>query len=385
MLQSIFVYTFLASTMLCSAISYSRNNYSTISIKDVRIIYIIIIYGVICGIRFNVGVDYMAYYNSYISYLRYGVSEAEVSQELGWLWYTKLLASQGLHYSLYFASIAIVQISLIVFTFKRYPKLLPYVIMTFFLSEWFILSQNVLRQITVTFIFLFVAIKYPKLSLYKAIVLSLVTTLIHTTGILMILFLPLVRLDWNKIHTHPFVLIVLYVCLAFIGAKIKVLDSIISNPLFAIILSGSDYQYYMTSNQLEQGLESIVGMGFILNIIVKCILFSQYRCISNIYPNSRFKNWFYCYYLGLCITALFPTSILFTRLFWYLTVFRIPVYAMFFKYCFDNLKKSSIKSLRFQLGTIVLICLLILSTTSMFLKPEGGNMVYKFYWDKRLT
>lgn len=369
--------------MLWTAISYSRSGLSIISIKDTRIIYIILIYGVICGVRFNVGVDYMSYYGSYMSYLKFGVSDADISQEPGWLWYTKLLASHGIHYSVYFATIAITQISLIVFAFKKYPKLLPYAVLMFFLSEWFILSQNVLRQIVVTFIFLFVAVRYPKLSLYKALLLSLFSSLIHTTGILIFLILPLVRYDWNRINIHPVVLIVTYVCLALIGIEVKVLDSIQSNPLFTIVLAESSYQYYMTSNQLGQGTETMVGLGFLLNIILRCMVISQYRLIARYYPDYRFKSWFYCYYLGLCVTVLFPTSILFTRLFWFLTILIIPVYAIFFRYCFDSANTLSIRSIRLQLGIIVLSCLLMLSSTSLFLNPEGGNMTYHSFWNQK--
>ena len=369
-------------TMLWAAISYSRSGMAIISIKDVRILYMILIYGVVCGVRFNVGVDYMAYFESYISYLKYGVSEAEISQELGWIWYTKLLASQGLHYSIYFASIAIVQIFFVVFAFKKYPMLLPYVVLMFFLSEWFILSQNVLRQIIVTLIFLFVAVRYPQLPLYKSVILSLLAALIHTTGVLIFVFLPLVRYDWNRINIHPFILIGIYICLALIGLKVNVLDSLVSNPLFTMILAGSDYQYYMTSNNLGQGTDTVVGFGFLLNIIVRCLVISQNRLITKSFPNYRFRSWFYCYYIGLCITVLFPTSILFTRLFWFLTILIIPVYAVFFKYCFDK-TGMSLRLLRFQLGTLALACLIMLSTTSLFLKPEGGNMTYKFYWDQK--
>lgn len=345
------------------------------------------VYGIICGVRYDVGVDYIAYFESYMSYVKYGVSEAAISQEPGWIWYTKLLATRGVHYSVYFATIALSQIALIVFTFKKNPKLLPYVILVFFLSEWFILSQNVLRQIIVTFIFLFVAVRYPKLPLYKSFVLSVLAAFIHTTGILIFIFLLFVRYDWKKINVPPLILIGIYVCLALIGLKTNVLDSLASNPLFTIILAGSDYQYYMTSNNLAQGTGTAVGLGFMLNVIVRCIVFSQSKAIANSFPMYRFKSWFYCYYIGLCITVLFPTSILFTRLFWFFMVLIIPVYAVFFKYCFDKVSNFTLalRSLRFQLGSLVIVCLIMLSATSLFLKPQGGNMTYTFYWDQKIT
>lgn len=380
MVQSIVVYTFLAGTMLWASISYSNSSLTSIQLKDVRILYIILIYSFICGIRYDVGVDYMSYYESYDSYVRFGASQAEISQEPGWLWYTNLLASQGLHYSIYFATIAFAQIFLIVFAFKKSPELLPYVIFVFFVSEWFILSQNVLRQIIVTLLSLYIVIRYPKISLLKSIIISLLAACIHSTGILICIFIPIVKYDWSKVNFKPFMLITIYIFIAAIGLKVKILDTIVSNPIFNLILAGSDYQYYLTANKIDQGADTIIGLGYLLNIIVRCIIISQYKNISKNYPKYRFKSWFYCYYISLCITALFPTSILFTRLFWFLSILNIPVFAVFFKYCFNTISINVNRKFRMQIGTIVLSCMLMLSVTSLYLKPEGGNMLYKFFW-----
>lgn len=366
---------------------YCKLNKKTIIISNRYIISTILIYSVICGIRYDVGVDYLNYWNIYDDIYRFKWSQEINYQEPGWALFTKYLAQHGIHYSIYFTIIAFFQITLIIMSFRNYPKLLPYVIIAFYCC-WFGVFQNILRQSITLAIFLYLALNINKIKIIQYIIVAILSITIHKSALIIILLYPILNKSY-KLPKHPQILCLVYVILCVIGVSQDIFSLISSNPVLETILRLTQFDFYVTSNTLDKGIGDTVGIGYCLKIIVNIILI----LLSNRNLNSgSIKNigiLFYLFYIGMCISAIMPTSMLFSRPLLYFSILGLPIYSQVLFTCLQNRRKRNNISLSFllirnnmifYLGIVLLICITSLFFVSNVFKPDGGNMEYQVYF-----
>lgn len=382
MVQSFIIYTFLLCILVFCGWVYQSKRYTEIYFQNPFIVTIIFIYTIICGLRFDVGVDYTTYLETFIDLRNNGKSIYELSQELGWIWIMKKFAFNGLHYTLFFSLVAFIQISLIVFSIKKYPQLLAYFLFVFLCNNWFSHYQNVLRQTITISVFLVLALRCYNIKFRWYLLISIGCLLIHTTSIIMLLLYPFLRIRFNKwIHPHVFALI--FVICSIIGLKIDLFTQLTQLPVFGDILIAADYASYATGNKLETGLSQSLGLGYIFKIIINLIAIisynkykSQYKYIPNL------SSIFFIYFIGTCINALSPTSLL-TRPIWYLVILQIPIFSVTLRYYIHTSKRLLPYHLvRKQVkGYLMIVAMLLSFYITNVIKPEGSNMEYHFWWE----
>ena len=123
-------------------------------------IYAIIAYSIVFGIRYGVGVDFFSYLHNYNAYTtttgHWGVSK---QFEIGFGLITEIIADLKAHYTIYFGVIAFLQLYFTLLAFKKEYKLYPYLVFSFMVSCYWLTYSNGLRQIMAMSIWIW-AIKF---------------------------------------------------------------------------------------------------------------------------------------------------------------------------------------------------------------------------------
>ena len=115
MVESILVY--LGTAILLYLLAESVVNKETICSGEIpfwcpEFIISICLFGFIAGARYEVGIDYPTYFDTYLRFQN-NLSVPRDTFEAGFLFVTKLLASHGVHFFFYFAFWGILQITFI--------------------------------------------------------------------------------------------------------------------------------------------------------------------------------------------------------------------------------------------------------------------------------
>lgn len=313
----------------------------------------------IVGLRYNVGVDYMGYYNDY-----YGVGfahhrEAKIARyEFGYEIILRTL--------LYFKFKAWVLFTLIAFliwyffiqSFKVFPFLLKWGFFFAFTTGFFFASMNGMRQTVALVIFMY-AIKYiEKESLKKFTLYVLLGLSFHTSILLVYPFYFFI----NKISfTHPKWLLV-YVLTYIVGNKIDIRD---------IILFGLDlfpkYQHYTERFLQDFNNPASGGLGnvyfFTVGLII--ILYSQ----DLLRKMPRMKIYYNLFFIG---------SILFNFFWKYDILGRITYLFIWFKiFCLAALVYYFGKSRSSWLFYLLIVTQLIMFIYKIY-KGENLSSPFQF-------
>ncbi|PKR80298.1 hypothetical protein CW751_10630 [Brumimicrobium salinarum] len=129
MLQSLLVYSSLfAVMMLFSMVTQQRHSYSKIvsaeeenkSFWKIYIILPLILFAIVFGMRYDVGVDHLDYLNAYKQ--RVDVSKGEPLFDI----ITHFFQGLNLHYVYYFSFLAFIQVFLFFYAFKNEKYLFPF-------------------------------------------------------------------------------------------------------------------------------------------------------------------------------------------------------------------------------------------------------------------
>ena len=138
-LQTYFIYLLLFVVMLFLAKRASERN------EWFWMILAILLYAIVFGLRYGVGVDHLAYL---ADYMRYGLAASGQydDTEIGFKFFRDTLAQNDIHFSVYFVIIAFVQLWLVFKAVQKDKFIYPYLVVAFFLGCIWLSYSNGLRQ-----------------------------------------------------------------------------------------------------------------------------------------------------------------------------------------------------------------------------------------------
>ena len=270
MIQSTIVYFISILLMLGLAIKYRSYGYEQIKLGHFTVVMLILYYVFLCALRFDVGVDYMAYLEEYFG-VRYYMSYDADKFEPGWAWFTWFLSRNDVHFTVYFGIIAFVQIFLLIGAFRDYPNLFPYMILALFLGGYFIGFQNVIRQNIVMCACLFLVMRKQDASFLKYVLIVLVCSLVHKSSIVMLLCFLTIRYFKFDIERRN-VLGGIFLACVLIGYKFDLFSIVTSSIGVLQIISQSNYGGYLAGDTLAMGTDNSMGIGFFLRVVVDFVL-----------------------------------------------------------------------------------------------------------------
>lgn len=323
----------------------------------------IIIYAIIMGIRYKVGVDYSAYLNMYLD--PYFVTERI---EPGFQLILSTLRDFGFHYSVFFGTIAFLQIYFIYRAVKQYPDLYGFLAFTFMFGCVWYAYANTMRQQLAFCIFVF-SLKFilEKKWLWHYLLIALAFTM-HKSAIVLAIIYPLFQLkkDW---FTNIKIQLLLLVG-ALILMQINIVQSAVQQ--FENIISLLGYSGYLEGRSEEKITTNVeLGIGFFVLLCINIMLIANSNKVKEYFYHTWLPYAYNLYFIGVLWQYIFITSQLFIRMNDYLYGFQYIVGAFTLAYLWNTKKK-----IQFPL----LVCLYLLLFTGYISSIETSSIGYIFYW-----
>src|SRR5690554_1376155 len=335
MLQSLFVYSSLLDIMiLFSLVTQQRHSYSkTLSSEGennsfwkIYIIFPLIVFSIIFGMRYDVGTDHLAYISTY--------SEGIVASKGEPIFdaITYIFQGLGLHYVYYFSFLAFIQVFFFFYAFKREMYLFPFLVFFLFTNYEWGFWMNGIRQALALCIWLFAIRFIEEKRFWHYLLFCFISFLFHRSAIILIVFFPLLKNGWDyfKSRKLQFILLISVLILQqYLVSLLEYFKGILE--LYLSILGAETYRSYRLEGLKESYIEPD-GTNIVylirLTLHVAIIIYSQK--LKDFYQSNKFNIIYSLFFLGLLTTYIFPNGFIsLTRPFRYLYVFQTIMYAYF--------------------------------------------------------
>jgi hypothetical protein len=321
----------------------------------------IILFAAVFGMRYNVGVDYPAYLHSFIN-AAHGVFP---TYEVGFSYFTFLIAKSGIHYAVYFGLLAGLQISFLYLAFKDYNYLMPFIIFLGFTLGYFASWMNGIRQNLVFAIFcLGVNFLYDK-NFKKYLFLCLLSMLIHKSAIILLPLYPLLKNHRGFVPSRVVQALILSVSiLLFFSINIF---SYFSNYInyFASLLNYN----YLFENYIDRNVGLKTGIGFIIARIFDFFLIAFSDKIIKTFKNTPILIYYSLFFYGTILTLLASSNIILSRPLLYFRSMQFICLAYLLKYLAIHFHKS--------LNGVIFVGILLLNIAMLI---PNLSQTFDFFW-----
>lgn len=347
-----------------------------------EVIFPLILFAIIFGMRYDVGVDHLGYLEGYLNKEYVGKNEplfflfAEIGWKLNW------------HYVLYFCVIAFTQALFFFYAFKNERYIYPFLVFFLFTNGEWLNWMNVIRQALAACIWIF-SLKYIEdKKFWKYLIWCVVATLIHKSAIVLIVFYPILRNGRDYFKSIPLQLIllgsafILKEVFSVVFSYIEPLINTYTNILGSDIYSGYNMEVLMESFRESDGTGLVYLFRIILNVTI--ILYS--KRLKLFYNSKRFNIIYFFFFIGILTMYVFPVGFIsLTRPFRYFYIFQSIMYAFFLYYLFKTKIKDSQRGVfhaYFYYGLIFIF--LGIFYLSIITSNENSSFWYQFYFDQNL-
>ncbi|HHX70564.1 MAG TPA: EpsG family protein [Gallicola sp.] len=387
-LQSILVYSSLMSVMILFGISASRKkNYNITNEGLIQYhsfwrfdtIIPLLLFAVIFGMRYDVGVDHLGYLDKYLGGEYAGKNEPlfHLFSDIGW--------SLNLHYVVYFAVLAFAQVFFFFYAFKDQRYLYPLLTFFIFTNGTIGFWMNGIRQGIAMCVWIYSLRYIDSKKITPYLIWGVIAVLFHKSAIILFVFYPILRngKDYFKNITLQLVFFAsTFIIKEIFSQVIMQFESVIN---FYISLLGDEvYMKYYNVESLMQSFSDRQGTGlaylFIIGVNIIVILFS--KKLKQYYNNKWFNMMYFLFFIGLITSYMFPSgAISLKRPFQYFYIFQSIMYAYFGYYLYKNKEDGS---------KLILLLLLIISFSGIFFlsqytATENSHSLFQFYFQNNIN
>lgn len=336
-----FIYTFLMffciimSCKLTHPIQGKKQFYNNLMYTNI----IILVYTLIVGLRYNVGVDYQNYYEWYRTlYItdKFPVEDADI----GYYLLNRLTKYFNIHYCFIFIVLAFGLIFSLLKAVK-FTKFLYPLYFFFFFCIIFNESLNVMRQIMAFYIWYYAYILYLEKKIKTALIVAFIGFLFHKSSILALLWFPFLYVDIckNRFLTIAIVLISFILGEVFYE-NIKViltLGSAIGGRLGVILTEEKLNQF----EEFTAGVES-QGIAVIIYLCINIIIIYFSKELRNKYKDYKFSFFYNLYIVGQILNPIAMSNTMMIRANYYFDLHKILILSFFVFYYWKNKSKKYI-------------------------------------------
>lgn len=369
MLLSYVVYLSLMFSMLFCGMGNRKGKSNLLG--HIRISDIIIpsfLFSLVFGCRYGVGTDHLDYVSEYL----YGSNR---DLEIGFSWLETMFTQAGLHFSIFFGFLALVQV-LLYFLSLREREFLPFLIIVLMLSCQWLGWCNGIRQSIASCFFLF-SIRFivdrKPLGYFICFLLALS---FHKSAIILLPFYLVYFVDLSRYKWVPWAIFILANVIANSGVITNLLNQYFE-PLLQLL--GYDESYDIDDAFLTLA-DSGSGWGVVLGYITTVSILLLAPNAKVYYTNLRLGDFFqviYTLYLvGLFGTYAFPGVVILQRPFGYFTIFGRVLMAMLLYFLMNDIK-TPYRNFKFW----GLILLLSLRFVAILLRGEINTAEYHVFWE----
>lgn len=330
----------------------------------------VMIYAVVFGCRYGVGVDFYAYeyiYNQTL--LGFG---GIPNYEPGFMAIVRSLSGIGLHSAFFFAVIAFLQLILIFSSVKKDRYIYGYIVFTYMIGCIWLSFSNGLRQELAFCIFAFALAFADRKAWMNHYFLILMAISMHNSAYLLLVFYPILlyKKEWFTNIKLQLVLLIL----SYIVGESKILSQYLF--LFEEILgldffSGTYDGYLGYEDKLYAEVSK--GIGYYIILLVDVVLVANSTKIKNNLGNDYFTIIYNFFFIGVILKHAFIDSHMIQRVNYYFYGFQFIVAAYALYYFYKN------KSYTYL---YLLLSLYMLTFVANMSKMESNTALFRFFWEK---
>lgn len=273
--------------------------------KNSYTIYALLIYSVIFGLRYCVGVDYMSYVVMYEKV----ASGIDVEKEFGFVGLMKFFSALGLGIEWFFAFCAFFQLFFIFQLFKSQKDILPYLILTFMMSGEMVNYSNIIRNMF-AFAIVVYSLKYiQNKSPLKHYFWLFVAFSIHKSCAIMVVLYPLYMLksEYFKNRLMQYGLLVVSLVLM----NLNYIQEFIAQTDSLMALLGYNEKYIL-DDRMDQKVS--IGLGFIIELAIACTIVYYSPKAKEHYAKLPINIMYDLFVVGLVIKYSFIGSLFIQRM-----------------------------------------------------------------------
>ena len=330
MLQTVFVYSFLAFSMFSISKLMTRANSLTYKALNITLI---LLYSLIFGVRYGVGTDYLNYLDIYENW-GYGIDD-ESRIELGFATILSFCSNLNLSKGWLFFILSFLQIFVLSIAINKRGNVAPYIYLFFIILGVGIQSyNNIIRQAIAFSIFVVAIDSIVEKRMIKYLILITPATFFHKSAILLYpVYFLFVKSD-NYFKDIKIQLVLL--CCSYILFFVNIFDVVVGYFDFFIVFLG--YDNYLDSDFLLVDKSFSINNIFIILFQIVIIL-----CSSKVkeYYNDRYLNIVYdLFFVALCLSNIFRGSESITRILVYFSLLNFIVCGYYLNYFIKNYLSS---------------------------------------------
>lgn len=339
------------------------------------IVLALVFFALISGIRWKVGVDHLSYLASYVNIKAGGDFRAR-GVEPGFGFITKLFASLDIHFTIYFAFWAFLQLFFIYYALKDERYLLPFIGLVLIMGPHYLNWMNGIRQTLAACIFVYSVQFLKNKQFTRYLIIIVIASLIHKTAILLLIFYFIPQKDYFKNRFITIILLILSVLLGRISVWMNFIDSYVA--IFNFI--GYDEYIQRLDIIIENERNLAFGPRRIISTSITLLIILHSKKLKAYFKNTNFLLFYNFSIVGEIYFNFFASANhIFRRPATYFTIFTIITTSYLLYY----LKKLSIKSISFKFFIIISLLIVYMLGSIYAEYPKGINDYtnYKFFWN----
>lgn len=338
----------------------------------------LVLFAIVFGMRYDVGVDHVGYIEGYLWREYVGKNEPLffLFSDIGWFF--------NLHYVVYFAMLAFVQVFFFFYAFKDHRYIYPLLIFFIFTTGSIFFWMNGIRQAMAMCVWIF-TLRYIEQKKWKPyIIWGITAVLLHKSAIILFIFYPILRNGKDYFKSIPLQLVLFASAFIIKEVFFDIIIRFESVVNFYISLLGEET--YQRSYNIERLMDSFVeaggtGLAYLFNIGVNLIVILYSTKLKQFYNSKWFNIMYFFFFIGLLTMYMFPIgAVSFTRPFRYFYIFQPILYAYFG--CFFYKKRGDGRKL-------ILLLLLIIGFSGIFIlsqytATEDSHSLFQFYFQQNI-
>ncbi|MBS7254393.1 EpsG family protein [Flavobacterium branchiicola] len=350
------------------------NNNSDIVFTQFDVYFLILIYTLVVGLRYNVGFDYSGYTRWFKELKSTGYFP--VDNDFGFVWLNKFLVNFGFESYSLFIIIAFLQFFFLLLFLKRLSLLRSWYFYFYFTSLFFFVSMNAMRQTLAFLIFAYcIQIFYEK-KYCKTFFIALFALSIHKTAIMVFILLPFLNFEWFKSVKIQIGLLFLsvFVLPTFFAVLLNYVSPIINLLGYGYYIENLDYMKEITDeNKVGDGLS--IFLFFFIDLFI--IIF--YNRLKYRFMNYNFIKFYNLYFIGLILSRIFADNFILARIADYFIFFRVVILSFLMCYVFVVSSKTVERLIK---PIAIIICLgMLLFYYKAIYNNAAGIAPFQFYFD----
>ena len=378
MLESLLVYTitaFILYRLALANICLSTNS----KFWTQSMICSVIVFAFIAGARYNVGVDFVGYLNTY-SELVNGEDMYRDDMEWGFMFLSNLLAGLHFHSFFYFALWATMQIAFIYYAFKDSRYLIPYLAFCIMLGPYFLDWMNGIRQNIVICGFVF-ASRFIKEQKFKKYLLFIgIAYLFHHS---VVLLLPFYLIGRKYIVLEKKITNILILLFCIIVGSTPSWISAFSFISHYFELLGMDRYGGVFNSMIDGTLEFQTfdwGPTKLAVLALEMLIIYTYPKMRRYFLNTNIDLYFTLFYIGICWYYLVQnTTLQMVRPTMYFTIFRLPLTCFLLYYASSIIRSKGL----FNMTCILCFSYIFITIYKGYSNPIGSykTVLYHFFFE----